>query len=63
MDDLKKELFESLKKEEPIKILQCAQTNFENVERMIPQIAKHPIWEIAKTQLDAALDNLLTGSR
>lgn len=33
----------------------CAQVNFENLERAIPMIAKHPFYRIAKAQLDEAL--------
>lgn len=33
----------------------CAQVNFENLERALPIIAKHPYYRIAKAQLDEAL--------
>lgn len=33
----------------------CAQANFENLERAVPQLSKHPYWLIAKAQLDEAL--------
>lgn len=33
----------------------CAQINFENLEKAVPALRKHPYYLIAKAQLDEAL--------
>lgn len=39
-------------------LARCAQINFENVERAMPFISKHPYYIIAKAQLDEALGGM-----
>lgn len=39
-------------------LLQCAQINFENAEKMVPGLAGHPIFRMAKMQLDAVVKRL-----
>ena len=34
---------------------ECAKINFENLEKAVPQIKKHPYYLIAKAQLDESL--------
>jgi hypothetical protein len=36
-------------------LAECAKINFENLERALPAITKHPFYAIAKGQLDEAL--------
>jgi hypothetical protein len=36
----------------------CAQINFDNVAKMNPGLDQHPIWALAKAQLDAAVKKL-----
>lgn len=36
----------------------CAQVNFENFEKAVPQIKSHPFYLIAKAQLDEALSGV-----
>lgn len=36
----------------------CAQVNFENVEKLNPALAAHPIYALAKRQLDAVVSRL-----
>ncbi len=39
-------------------LAESAKMNFENVARMAPAIAAHPIFQIAKMQLDALVKRL-----
>lgn len=39
-------------------LAECAKINFENVERMNPGLARHPIYMLAKKQLDAVCARL-----
>jgi hypothetical protein len=39
-------------------LAECARINFENVERMAPQLKAHPIYALAKQQLDALCKRL-----
>lgn len=36
-------------------LAQCAQINFENLEKDFPKVKTHPFYTIAKAQLDEAL--------
>lgn len=38
--------------EDTDELLECAKINFENVEKMNPGLNKHPIYALAKAQLD-----------
>lgn len=57
-DQLRQQLVDDLKKEDPIEILRCAQANFKNISDRLPGIGLNPIWQIATAQLDAVLANL-----
>jgi hypothetical protein len=35
-------------------LVMCAQINFENLERAMPNVKNHPFYKIAKGQLDEA---------
>lgn len=39
-------------------LAECAKINFENVERMNPGLSRHPIYMLAKKQLDAVCARL-----
>lgn len=39
-------------------LAECAKINFENVERMNPALKAHPIYMMAKKQLDAVVARL-----
>lgn len=39
-------------------LAECAKINFENVERMSPALKLHPIYMLAKQQLDAVCARL-----
>ena len=39
-------------------LAECAKMNFETVAKMAPALAAHPIFQIAKTQLDALVKRL-----
>lgn len=41
----------------------CAQINFENLERAVPALAKHPYYIIAKAQLDESLGGMTVEER
>ena len=38
-----------------LELLQCSQINFDNLVKMNPQIKGHPMYMIARTQLDEAI--------
>ncbi len=38
-----------------VDLLRSAQINFENLEKAVPALSKHPYYVIAKAQLDEAL--------
>lgn len=38
-------------------LIRCAQINFENIAKLLPSLAKQPLWVIAKEQLDAGIEN------
>ena len=40
-----------------------AQFNFSNVERMAPSLSQHPIYRLAKGQLDNAIEALENGCK
>lgn len=42
----------------PIEYFQNAQVNLENLARMVPELAKHPIFLIAKSQLENGIEKL-----
>lgn len=44
--------------EDTTDLAECAKINFETVARMAPMIAAHPIFKIAKEQLDATVARL-----
>ena len=44
--------------ENTTELLECAKINFENVERMNPGLGKHPVYILAKAQLDACVERL-----
>ena len=39
-------------------LAECAKLNFESVAKMAPALAAHPIFQIAKMQLDALVKRL-----
>ena len=43
---------------ETLELLHCAQINFDNLIKMNPQVASHPMYIIARTQLDEAVRQL-----
>lgn len=43
---------------DPIHLLQCAQVNFDNLVAVNPGIARHPMYVIARNQLDEAVTDL-----
>lgn len=46
-------------------LISSAKINFENVENLNPMLSKHPIYMIAKTQLDEAetsIESMLNGN-
>ncbi len=38
-----------------VELIRCAQCNFENLEKMVPEIKFHPLYIISKGQLDEGL--------
>lgn len=47
--------------EDTADLAECVKMNFETVAKMAPAIAQHPIWQIAKMQLDALVVRLRDG--
>ena len=41
-----------------LELARCAQINFQNFEKMSPFGAAHPIYKLAREQLDAAITRL-----
>ena len=44
-------------------LAECAKINFENLERMAPQLKTHPFYRMAKEQLDAVCERLSAAPR
>lgn len=40
-------------------LAECAKINFENVEKMNPSIRNHPLYALAKRQLDASVARMI----
>ena len=44
--------------DDALELCMCAQINFENVEKMISGLRSHPIYQLAKSQLDGVVRRL-----
>lgn len=44
-----------------IELAGCAEINFQNCERMVPGLKQNPMWQLAMSQLKAAVARLEDG--
>lgn len=42
-------------------LAQCAQINFQNVEKMLPELGRHAYWQIAMEQFNAVVHRMESG--
>lgn len=43
---------------DPLELLRCSQVNFDNLVTVNPAVANHPMYKIARMQLDEAVTAL-----